>query len=106
MPLTENNVKAELSYGLLHAIAARAQFGCEIGGRHSDDLGIDARIIVKDDFGEEAPITEFVIEMQLKATSRLSFRHRIMTSFAPKRLFRRSIWFCLCCLKIVVNGLS
>lgn len=74
MPLTQNNLKSELSYGVLHAVAARARFGCEIGGRHSDDLGIDARIVVQDYFGEDAPLTNFTLDIQLKATSQqLSF---------------------------------
>ena len=40
MPLTENDVKAELSYAYLHAVAARAGFGCEVANRHSDNVGV------------------------------------------------------------------
>ena len=35
MPLPENNIKSELGYASLHAVAARAGVGCEAAGRQS-----------------------------------------------------------------------
>lgn len=69
MLLTENNIKAELSYAYLHAIAARAGLGCEIGGRHSDGAGVDAVIRARERFRPDSVFTHFTIEVQLKATS-------------------------------------
>ena len=70
MPLTENDIKAELSYAYLHAVAARAGFGCEVAGRHSDNAGVDAYIRVKERLSAESLHTNFAFEVQLKATGR------------------------------------
>ena len=67
--LTKNEREAELSYAYVHAIAARAGFGCESSGRQSDRAGIDARLHVKERLDELATHTDFPIEIQLKATS-------------------------------------
>ena len=69
--LGDNDIKAELSYAYLHAVAARAGFACEYGGRHADGLGIDARIDVKERLRppEEFPLTRFTVHIQLKATA-------------------------------------
>lgn len=69
MLLTDNNIKAELSYAYLHAVAARAGFGCEVAGRMSDGAGVDALIRFKERLAPEAVLTESIIEVQLKATS-------------------------------------
>lgn len=71
MPLTENDIKAELSYAYLHAIAARAGFGCEVAGRHGDNAGVDAYIRVKERLAANAILTNFAFEVQLKATSKV-----------------------------------
>jgi Domain of unknown function (DUF4365) len=71
MPLTENDIKAELSYAYLHAIAARAGFGCEVAGRHSDNAGVDAYIRVRERLAPDSVHTNFPFEVQLKATSKL-----------------------------------
>ena len=46
MLLTENNIKAELSYAYLHAVASRA--GCEavVSGRHRDSAGVDQAVAI------------------------------------------------------------
>jgi hypothetical protein len=67
--VTENDVKSELSYAILHAIAAQAGFSCEYGNRHADNMGIDATIRVKERFTDQDTFTEFAISFQLKATS-------------------------------------
>lgn len=69
MLLTENNIKAELSYAYIHAVAARAGFGCRDGDRHDDGAGVDAFVRVKERLSPDAVITDFLAEVQLKATS-------------------------------------
>jgi hypothetical protein len=70
MPLTDNDIKAELSYAYLHAVAARAGFGCEVAGRHSDSAGVDALLRVLEERLSPASVyTQFPFGVQLKATS-------------------------------------
>ncbi len=69
MPLSENDVKSELSYAYLHAVAAPAGCECAQGGRHSDNLGIDARLTAAGDFAPAPAHTVFDVYIQLKATS-------------------------------------
>jgi hypothetical protein len=69
MLLTENNIKAELSYAYLHAVATRAGLGCEVTGRHSDGAGVDAILRVKEQLVPPPSLIEFIVEIQLKATS-------------------------------------
>jgi len=68
MLLSENNIKSELSYAYLHAVAARVGCECEPATRHSDGMGIDARIHVKHRFSADS-LSHFSVEVQLKATS-------------------------------------
>jgi hypothetical protein len=72
MLLTDNHIKAELSYAYLHAVASRS--GCEavVSGRHSDMAGIDAIIRTKQRFAPDSVFTQFTIDVQLKATSQES----------------------------------
>jgi len=70
MLLTENNIKAELSYAYLHAVASRAGFACEVSGRHEDGVGVDARLRVKERFGKTSTLTNFTVDVQLKSTSK------------------------------------
>ncbi len=69
MLLSENNIKAELSYAYMHAVASRS--GCEavVSGRHRDGAGVDAVISAKDRFASDSIFTDFSIDVQLKATS-------------------------------------
>ena len=69
MLLTENNIKAELSYAYLHAVASRAGFGCSWGNRHDDGAGVDALVRFKERLAPDVTYTESIIEVQLKATS-------------------------------------
>jgi len=82
MPLADSDIKSELSYAYLHAVAAHAGCACQHSGRHSDNLGIDARLTATD-IGAPAPsLSVFDVYVQLNATSqnlavvqnRLSFR--------------------------------
>ncbi len=69
MLLTENNIRAELSYAYLHAVAARAGFACEEGNRHEDGIGVDAKLRARERFGVDSVVTNFTVDVQLKATS-------------------------------------
>lgn len=66
--LTENNIKSELSYAYLHAVASRAGVECQVAGRHSDGAGVDAVVRAKERFEELSKLTHFTVEIQLKAT--------------------------------------
>ena len=68
MLLSENNIKAELSYAYLYAVASRAGCSVEVTGRHSDGAGIDAVIRAKQRFAPESVFTQFTVDVQLKAT--------------------------------------
>ncbi len=59
MLLTENNIKAELSYAYLHAVA----------DRHADGAGVDALLRFKERLAPDVVFTEHVAEVQLKASS-------------------------------------
>jgi hypothetical protein len=69
MPLTENDIKAELSYAYLHAITSRAGVGCEVTGRLSDGAGVDAVLRVRERLAPPPSLVEFTVDVQLKATS-------------------------------------
>jgi hypothetical protein len=69
MLLNETNIKAELSYAYLHALAARAGCSAAVGDRHSDGAGVDAVIRTKERFAPDSILTQFTIDVQLKATS-------------------------------------
>jgi hypothetical protein len=71
MPLlSEEDVKCELSYAYLHAIAARAGFACRHADRHGDNAGVDAEVSAYGRLDPASIWTDFGIEIQLKATAR------------------------------------
>jgi hypothetical protein len=67
--LTENDVKAELSYAYLHAVTTRSGVGCEVSGRLSDGAGVDAVLRVRERLAPPPSLVEFTVDVQLKATS-------------------------------------
>ncbi len=69
MILTTNDIKAELSYAYLHAVASRARLACDVAGRLSDGAGVDAVVRAKEKFDPESIYTSFTVDIQLKATS-------------------------------------
>jgi hypothetical protein len=69
MLLSENNVKSELGYAYLHAIAACAGLACEYAPRHADGDGVDAILRANEKFSPESKIKRFTAEVQLKSTS-------------------------------------
>lgn len=68
--LITNDIKSELSYAYLHAVAARAGFGCKTGSRLDDNAAIDAIVSVFQKLGSDSLLTDFAIHFQLKATAR------------------------------------
>lgn len=67
--LVPNDIKSELSYAYLHAVAARAGFGCKTGSRHDDNAAIDAIVSVFQRLEPSSFLTDFSIDFQLKATA-------------------------------------
>jgi len=67
--LTENDIKSELSYAYLHAVASRAGFECAVTGRHGDGAGVDAVLRARERFFPDSLFVDFTVEIQLKATS-------------------------------------
>jgi len=67
--LTLQHIEAELSYAYLHAVASRAGVICECAGRHTDDAGIDAVLRVKGRLAPDSVLTNFTVDVQLKATA-------------------------------------
>ena len=65
--LTDQNIESELSYAYLHAIASRGGIICESTGRHSDEAGVDA-VSGSKATGSGVILTQFTVEVQLKAT--------------------------------------
>jgi hypothetical protein len=61
--------KAELSYAYLHAVAASAGFACSTAHRHLDGCGVDARVDIKEQLTPDSLLTDFTLDVQLKATS-------------------------------------
>jgi Domain of unknown function (DUF4365) len=52
-----------------HAVAARAGCSCVASDRHSDGAGVDATIRAKERFAPDSILTQFSIDIQMKATS-------------------------------------
>jgi hypothetical protein len=69
--LSMQNIESELSYAYLHAIASRAGIICEYAGRHSDAAGVDAVLRVKGRLAPDSTLTQFTVDVQLKATKRV-----------------------------------
>ena len=69
MPLADNDIKSELSYAYLHAVASRAGCICEKTDRLLDNLGVDARLTVQREATAESDLSLFNLFVQLKATS-------------------------------------
>jgi len=65
--LTENDIKEELSYAYVHAIASRAGYGCDRPSKDRDS--IDVVISAKDLLAENSIFNSPTLGLQLKATS-------------------------------------
>lgn len=85
MLLSENDIKSELSYAFLHAVAARAGLGCHATDRHTDGAGVDAVLRARERFDPASIYTDFTVDVQLKATSAKPPLHEDRFSFWLKR---------------------
>ncbi len=71
MTLSVENIKCELSYAYLHAIASRGGFSCFAGNRHEDNAGVDARVSAHGPhLDHKSTLMDFTLHVQLKATAR------------------------------------
>lgn len=68
--MTVENMKAELSYAYLHAVASHAGFACTYTGRHADNAGVDADVSAYGQLATDSILTDFKLEVQLKATAK------------------------------------
>ena len=84
MLLTENNIKSELSYAYLHAVASRAGLECAVAGRHSDGAGVDAVLRARERFSTDSLFVDFTVDIQLKATGKAPILQDGRYSFALK----------------------
>lgn len=66
--LSQQNIESELSYAYLHAVAARGGIICESSGRHTDEAGVDATLRVRGRLAPDSVLTQFSIDVQLKAS--------------------------------------
>lgn len=69
--LSENDIKEELSYAYVHAVAARASFACERISKDRDS--VDVTIRAKGKLVAESKLFSPTLDLQLKATSRASY---------------------------------
>jgi hypothetical protein len=82
--LSAQNIESELSYAYLHAIASRGGIICEVAGRHSDEAGVDAVLRVKGKLAPDSILTQFPVEVQLKATKRVRIERDGKYSYSLK----------------------
>lgn len=68
--MTPQDIEAQLSYAYLHAVASHAGIACQEANRAHDNLGIDACLTLRRDFGEDAPLKDITLHIQLKATTK------------------------------------
>jgi len=69
MTISENDIRAELSYAYLHAVASHGGFSCQQMCRTADGLCIDAEVLGRETFATDSKIDDITLQIQLKATS-------------------------------------
>ena len=82
--LTDQNIESELSYAYLHAIASRGGIICESAGRHTDEAGVDAVLRVKGMLDLDSILTQFTVDVQLKATKKIPIEQNERYSYSIK----------------------
>ncbi len=82
--LTDQNIESELSYAYLHAVASRAGIICESTGRHTDEAGVDAVLRVKGRLALNSILTQFSVDVQLKATKQVPIEQNGKYSYSLK----------------------
>jgi hypothetical protein len=83
--LSSQNIESELSYAYLHAVASRGGIMCEVLGRHADEAGVDVQLRVKGRLAENSILTQFAIDVQLKATKKKPVEQDGKYSYSLKR---------------------
>lgn len=68
MTIQKQDIESELSYAYLHAVASKAGFACQVTNRLSDKSSIDAEVRVLERMTNDSILTDFMIDIQLKAT--------------------------------------
>jgi len=62
--------KAIAGHAFLSLLALRASFGCTLVAWHADGLGVDVQFHVRERLDGQAPVSDFSLDFQLRATSR------------------------------------
>jgi len=70
--MSSQDKESELSYAYLHAVASSVGAACQQTTRTRDNLGIDATLSLVHDFGARAVFTDLGLNVQLKATTKLT----------------------------------
>ncbi|MFU8804621.1 MAG: DUF4365 domain-containing protein [Bradymonadaceae bacterium] len=81
--LSENDIKEELSYAYVHAVAAKASFACERVFKDRDS--VDVTIRAKGKLDEASKIFSPALDLQLKATSVGEFREEHLVYDLPMK---------------------
>ena len=66
--LTSQKIEAHLSYAYLHAVASHSGIICVKTGEDEDDAGVDVVLRVTGRLTENSILTNFTVDLQLKAT--------------------------------------
>lgn len=66
--LSAQNIESELSYAYLHAVASRCGIICDSTHRHTDEAGVDAVLRVRGKLANDSTLTQFTVDVQLKAS--------------------------------------
>jgi hypothetical protein len=82
--LTENQIKEQLSYAYIHAVAARAGFQCEPGPSPDMD-SIDVLIRARGKVADDSTLYSPRLELQVKATETIPSMGEGSFSFQLKR---------------------
>lgn len=70
--LTDNDVKSELSFTYVKAVASMAKMSCDVTSRTNDANGIDAVIYARGDILPQKSLrNEILINVQIKSTSKI-----------------------------------
>ncbi len=72
--LSTNDIKEELSYAYVHAVASKTAFSCDRVSKDRDS--IDVTIRAKGKLAHDSKVHSPVLDLQLKATSNATFRDR------------------------------
>lgn len=79
--LSENDIKEELNYAYIHAVAAYAGFSCDRPSKDRDS--VDVTIRAKDRLDEESIIYSPTLDLQLKASSGFDLNAEIIPFDLP-----------------------